>query len=53
MSNLIIEKCKLKNKSYRTAIDIISNEYNYGHLDVHHNQFALYAFFFKQCFKEE
>ena len=53
MSNLVIEQNKLKNKSYRAAIDIISNEYNDGHLDVHHCQFALYAFFFKQCFKEE
>ena len=53
MSNLIIEQSKLKNKSYRAVIDIISNEYDDGHLEVHRGQSTLYAFFFKQCFKEE
>ena len=54
MCNLIIEKDKLKNRSYRMACDIIINEYYNGHLNVNcGEQYTLYAYFFKQCFEEE
>ena len=49
MSNLVIEKDKLKNRLYRSVYDIISNEYADGNLAVHDDsQYTMYAYFFEQ-----
>ena len=48
MSNLVIEKDKLKNRLYRAAYDIISNEYADGNLGVYSGQYTMYAYFFEQ-----